>query len=720
MLKQIIYFCFVLVSCFNTISIQAQELSETDSPVHFTLYAEKQTITTNDSFWVVLHFKLDDSWNAYWKNPGDAGMAPSIEWQLPEGFSVEQVEWPVPEKFIADQTVTFGYDGEFELLALVRTAPKLVENDSKEIGASVRWVVCSNDTCLPGESEAKINLPVSLAVTPELTDRAADIQKALANKPKKLEGSAYFQDNFVHFEFTAPLSDPSIQAAFFPEADGIDYHKDPLFKLSPDSNHKISFQTSEEPKLLKGLLVMGNEVFEIEAPVVDKSPEVIAQAESIPLAKYTNQDAPVDLAPFVWALGLAFLGGMILNLMPCVLPVVSFKIMSFVKMAGEGRLTIFKHGLAFALGVLASFWVLAGVLLILKAYGHSVGWGFQLQEPFFVAIMASILLIFGLSQFGVFELGTSLASFAGEAQMKTATKSDGYTVSIMSGVFATAVATPCTGPFLGYAVGYAITLPPAFAMIIFTFLGLGMASPYIALAAFPKLLKYMPKPGAWMEAFKQFMGFLMLATVLWLGWVFGAQTSETSIFLLLGALLVISIGCWIYGKWGTPLKRKKIRWISYVLILGCLAISSLLIREALHFGTVKPVAYSSNGEKMEWEPFSKERLEELKAKNIPFLIDFTAKWCLICQTNHMVLSNQEVEKKLDELGVVKIKADWTRNDPAITEELRKFGRSGVPLYVLYGTDSSQGPIILPQVLTPDNVISSLNQMHLSSNVSSLH
>ncbi|KAF3362650.1 putative thiol-disulfide interchange protein [Chlamydiales bacterium STE3] len=723
MLKQIIYFCFVLVSCFNTISIEAQELSSPESPAHITLFAEKQAITTNDSFWVSLQFTLEDSWHAYWKNPGDAGMAPSIDWQLPDGFRVERVEWPVPQKFEKDEAVTFGYNGTFELLALLKTPTDLKAVEELEIGTNVHWVLCSEDTCMPGESESKLTLPVNLASAP-FSEHAVRIQQALAKKPKPLDGSAYYQDAFVHFEFPGSLAVPAVKPFFFPEASGVDYHKDPFLKVSLDQtkNHRISLMVDDEPKLLKGLLVMGDDVWEVETPVVKKQPEMLSQADVffMPSLNVPSEENQVDFGPFILALGCAFLGGMILNLMPCVLPVVSFKIMSFVKLAGQERLTVFKHGLAFALGVLLSFWTLAGVLMLLKAYGHAVGWGFQLQEPFFVAVLATLLLIFGLSQFGVFEFGTSFASYAGDAHIKTV-KKEGYSVSLMSGVFATAVATPCTGPFLGSAVGYAITLPPIFGMIIFTSLGLGMAFPYVALSAFPKLLRWMPKPGAWMDAFKQFMGFLMMATVLWLGWVFGAQTSENAIFILLGALLVISLGCWIYGKWGTPLQRKKVRMISYTLTLGCLLVASFMIREALHSVDVRQgVALSGQGDKLGWEPFSQARIDELKANNIPFLIDFTAKWCLICQANHVVLNKQEVERKLDEMGVVRIKADWTRNDPTITAELRKFGRSSVPLYVLYGTNESQDPVILPQVLTADNVISSLKLINASSNVSSLH
>jgi thiol:disulfide interchange protein DsbD len=414
------------------------------------------------------------------------------------------------------------------------------------------------------------------------------------------------------------------------------------------------------------------------------------------------------------ALVLAFVGGMILNLMPCVLPVISFKVLSFVKMAGQSRKLVFTHGLTFTLGVLLSFWVLTAALLVLQAYGRSVGWGFQLQEPLFVAILAAILLVFGLSLFGVFEFGTSLIAMAGQAQQSATAKRSGLFGSFMSGILATAVATPCTGPFLGSAVGFAMTLPPALTMLVFTSLGLGMSLPYLLLATFPSTLRFLPKPGQWMVTFKELMGFFMLATVLWLVWVFGAQTSTFALFLLLAGFFFLALGSWVYGKWS--MQRKTIRLIAYGLTIACFATGGYAIFNAVSpwaaqmdsSSATKQVANHSAADA--WEEFSPERLAELQKQGTPVFIDFTAKWCLICQANHLVLTTSEVTQQFEKLGVVKMKADWTKNDPVITAELRKHGRSGVPLYLLYGTDPKAAPKILPQVLTPEIVLEELKNI----------
>lgn len=684
----------------------SQAQTEPSSPVNIHIVSEKQAIAPGESFWVSLQVKVSDPWHAYWKNPGDAGMAPSIEWKLPEGFTVELVEWPVPEKFVVSDAITFGYTGDLDFLALIKAPSALNDQEFIDIEALTQWVVCSEDTCLPGESKAQ--LKQAMSPTSKLDPiQSSKIQSLLSKVPKKLDANAVRQEDFLHVTFDTALNSQE-EIHFFPEEGGIDFHQDPCLKFSSDRCVLLLKVNDDSASQLKGVLVVGDQAFELNTPIKGQEPIAMAEPYEKNSLKVGITEETSDLSLFILTLGLAFVGGMILNLMPCVLPVVSFKIMSFVKMAGQSRGIVFRHGLAFTLGVLVSFWVLAGMLLLLKAYGHSVGWGFQLQEPIFVAILAAILLIFGLSQFGVFELGTSMASLAGEAEVKSQSKKNSYTGSFWSGVFATAVATPCTGPFLGSAVGYAVTVSPLLGMIIFTSLGLGMAFPYILLSAYPSLLRWMPRPGAWMETFKQFMGFLMLATVLWLVWVFGAETSESATIMLLSAFLILSLGCWIYGKWGTPVRQKRVRLLSYALVLTCALAAFATVHLAVKSASIEPAKNLAASEHLGWESYSEERVAELRAKKIPVFIDFTAKWCLICQANHLVLTNSTVEKKMDELGVVKMKADWTKKNPVITEKLSQFGRSGVPLYLLYGSKGE--PLVLPQVLTPENVIDSLDSI----------
>jgi len=445
--------------------------------------------------------------------------------------------------------------------------------------------------------------------------------------------------------------------------------------------------TTARAQLPEDLIAMADET---------EVPGVKAQ-ESSPVSDFTGGVA--------LAIVFAFVGGLILNLMPCVLPVVSFKILSFVKMAGQSRAQTFKHGVAFSAGVIVSFWVLASALLILQAYGRSVGWGFQLQEPIFVGALATVMLVLGLSMFGVFEMGTSVMSMASQAQ--STAHGETLFASFLGGVLATAVATPCTGPFLGSAIGFAVTQPAVWSLLIFTALGLGMAFPYLLLAGFPALLRFMPKPGNWMLVFKEVMGFLMFATVLWLVWVFGAQTNTVSLTLLLAGFFMISVGCWIYGKWATIQYARLARTVALAFALVFGAMGGYIIFSASTVFAELPGDQTTSTSHSGWEPFSRERVKQLRAEGKPVFIDFTAKWCLICQANHLILSMPEVEKAMVEKGVVRMKADWTKSDPVITEELKKFGRNGVPLYIYYG--DAEEPTILPQVLTPDTILKNISE-----------
>lgn len=335
-----------------------------------------------------------------------------------------------------------------------------------------------------------------------------------------------------------------------------------------------------------------------------------------------------------------------------------------------------------------------------------VGWGFQLQNPFFVATFATILFAFSLNLFGIFEWGLFVASWAGNRPLKRS--QEGNWEAFASGILATAIATPCTGPFLGSAVGLAMTLPAVSALLIFTAVALGLSTPYLLCAFFPALVRYLPKPGEWMNTFKQAMGFLMMGSVLWLLWVFEAETNEIALISLLAAFLLIAVAAWIYGKGCTPVSTKPTQLLSLALACSLLALSGTIMwRSSATWSSVNdgaPIAWSG------WEEFSLKRLEELRAQGTPVLIDFTAKWCLICQANHIVLTSEAVETHFHRAGIVKMRADWTKHNPEITQTLAQFGRNSVPLYVLYGSDSSQDPVILPQVLTPQIVIEHVHRV----------
>lgn len=698
------------------------------NPVKIEIINEEDTVQPGTPFWIALHFAINDGWHSYWKNPGDSGAPPNISWQLPAGYEVLKLEWPTPEKFTVDSLVGYGYEGETYLLAQIKPSDSVPVNTMADIAAKIKWLVCNDSTCLPGSSTASLSISVK-AEAPKINESSsAQFIKARANLPTHLPNSgALLKEGNIHINLSMPnaIKDNNYKVQFFPAHEElIDISKLP--ELTKESNSTTNYKLTLKSALnsenslntLEGILVISDAnkeqlfAYEILAPITNHNAEVAMLDEAgitAPMLAASSSEFDGGIA---WAVLLAFVGGLLLNLMPCVLPVMSFKILAFVKMAGQDRWLTLKHGLAFGAGVLVSFWTLAGAMLALQSYGQSVGWGFQLQDPLFVAILAAFLFIFSLSLFGLFEFGTSIASIAGQAQVGTAAKKSGFTSSFFSGVLATAIATPCTGPFLGSAVGFAVTLPVIWAMVIFTSLGLGMALPYVALSAFPSLLSFLPKPGNWMIIFKEIVAFLVLATVLWLLWVFGAETDAHALTMILGSFLFFALGGWIYGKWGSPVAKKSTRMVSYAFVAACFAFGAYgisLATTAEHSETTTNNREVADG----WETFSPARVEELRKQGTPVLIDFTAKWCLICQTNHVALSSDTASKALSEAGVVKMKADWTKSDPVITEELKKFGRNSVPLYVLYSADPTQPPKILPQILTPDIITEHLDNAEIA-------
>ncbi len=738
---------FLVLMMTLILPFQASAITGGPSHVRVELFQEEETIEPNRSFWVALHFYLEDGWHVYWKNPGDAGIPLKVEWNLPAGFEAGPLQWPFPEKFTVADMVGFGYKGEVTLLTQVTPPAQLDPNAQISLQAQVKWLVCSALTCQPGSASATFPLTISFDKPKIRPEFATIFEQARAKIPQThVEVKTIRKDGIVRLEVPQESSnsqDGTVQGVyFFPEQkDVIDHSIEPtVAKSTVDSNlYFVNLKGSDEigakSQTLKGVLVLHTQTgskesfqaFDIDSPIEEDGDHnvlsLLDPSKFSPSIGSGSVASSSSSLAFEGGLGVAlifaFVGGMILNLMPCVLPVMSFKVMSFVKMAGQSRALTLKHGLMFSFGVILSFWLLASVMLILRTYGQAVGWGFQLQEPLFVVILASILFVFALSLFGLFEWGMFFASWAGQTQVETAQKSSGYTGSFLSGVLATAVATPCTGPFLGSAVGFAVTLPVFQSLLIFTSLGLGMCFPYLLLAAFPSYLRFMPKPGAWMETFKQLMGFLLLATVLWLLWVFSAQTDAFSLICLLAGFLCFAIGGWIYGTGCSPVLSRKKRAFAYVFVLlfafmGCQAI---LFPRASWYNQDTLSSHSKSGSEWEgWEDFSPTRVAQLRREGKPILIDFTAKWCLICQANHLVLSSDSVQKQLNNAGVVKMKADWTKNDPVITQELSKFRRNSVPLYVLYGPNEQQEPLILPQVLTTDVVINHLNSAISSEDI----
>jgi len=422
--------------------------------------------------------------------------------------------------------------------------------------------------------------------------------------------------------------------------------------------------------------------------------EVFPKVVALKTAESASATSPRS---FLSYLLYAFIGGLILNIMPCVFPVLGIKIMGVVQQAGEDKKQVLLHGVAYTMGILLCFWALGGLVI---ALGKT--WGFQLQSPGFVYGLCVFFLIFGLNMAGLFEIGASAVGVGAELQAK-----HGLSGSFFSGLLATVVATPCSAPFLGTALGYAVTLPAAQAMLMFTMIGLGLASPFIVLSLAPKLISALPRPGAWMESFKQGMSFLLFGTVAFLAWVLTGMIEGQPMLFLLFSLVIVALGCWIYGRWSLPHKPARTRFIAVVVTLGCLIGGMSWGWPKVELGDVKASSHVEGG--LTWEAWSPELVASLRAKKKPVYIDFTAKWCFTCLVNKRVYKDAALQKLISEKKVTLLKADWTNEDPRITKALSDLGKAAVPVNVLY-LSGQEAPVILPELLSVGNVSEALTKV----------
>jgi thiol:disulfide interchange protein DsbD len=658
-----------------------------------TLVAERDGVQPGQPLWVGLHLKMAPTWHTYWRNPGDAGLPTRIRWRLPEGFTAGEIQWPQPEAFAAPPLMSYGYEHEVLLLSEIRPPAALPPGDV-HLGARLDWLECQ-EVCLPGKGEVELKLAVANGPAKPLPGWTKAFARARALLPRaatELKTDAYTHEKGLTLA-VAGLAAPR-EAYFFPARGDVLQHAAPQPLAATARGFRLELERAPDtpaPTRLEGVLVADGRAFEVAAPVQAATPPPVAAATSSSIG-----------AGLAVALVSAFLGGVILNLMPCVLPVLSLKVMGFVRHGAESRRGPVRHALAFAAGVLVFSWLLAAALLALRAGGQQIGWGFQLQSPAFVVVLSGLFLLVALNLFGVFEVGQSLT-----AAGNLAPRSAGLGSSFGSGALATVVATPCTAPFMGSALGFTLGQPGWATLLVFTSLASGMAAPYVVFASSPRLLRALPRPGRWMETLKQAMGFPMLATVAFLAWVFGRQTGVDALTMLLGALLLIAAGAWVYGRGALPDAPPR-RRLASALAAGVLVVVgfALGLTQAQASPSGTPAGTSSTGD---WQPWSEERLEELRAAGTPVLVDFTADWCLTCQVNERVaLGDSSVRERFAREGLVVLRADWTRRDERITRALLAHGRQGVPLYVLYGRDGPL-PRLLPEVLTPGLVLRALDQ-----------
>ncbi len=658
-------------------------------------------VTPGQPLWLGLKIEHKKDWHTYWKNPGDSGLPTTMEWQLPAGASAGDIQWPTPAKLPIGPLLNFGYDGTL-LLPVPVTVQAGFKGQSLEVKLHAEWLVCK-DVCIPESGDFTLSVPAQAATA----GHAALFESARNALPRGLpdtKASAGIEGQALVLKVAGlPAAWQGKSLAFFPETAGVIQNAAPIAGqwngAEWTARVPLDPQRSASPNAMPAVLAAPGEAAGIQVQVaVQGSWPALAAAAPLP-ALTAAEAAPVaqPATSIGLALLLALAGGALLNLMPCVFPVLSLKVLGFAGHAHERR-KLLAGGLAYTAGVVLSFVALAGLLLALRAGGEQLGWGFQLQQPAVVAVLAALFTLIGLNLAGVFELGSVLPS-----SWATARARHPMVDSALTGVLAVAVASPCTAPFMGASLGLAVTLPTVQALSIFAALGLGMALPYLAASAWPRVAQLLPRPGVWMAHFKTLMAFPMFATVVWLVWVLGQQVGIDGVAALLVLLLALAFAAWALGAPGLgPLARKGFGALSVLLMVAALFWAAPALKQ-------EAVA-SSAAQAGDWEAWSPERVAQAQAEGRTVFVDFTAAWCVTCQFNkRTTLARAEVKSAFEERQVLRLRADWTRRDAAITAELTRLNRSGVPVYALY-TPGSTTPTLLSEILSVDEVRTALGAL----------
>ncbi len=687
---------FVLATLLTAPAVRGQKFQGRQL-VDAKLIADTTTVVPGQPFTAGLLLKMAPGWHTYWQYPGDAGIPTEIKWNLPPGWKAGPIQWPIPLKLSDPGDIqVYGYHGEV-LLMVPLTPPSRIAGNSVKLSAAADWLVCEK-ICVPGNADVQLDLPVGSQSAPANTDQFAKYRDRL---PRPLPASAA---SALHWSREANAFRLTIADKSLAQQSSVDFF--PLPKSSSTViGHSRREQTGDDSLVfvipiesadkgvqsLDGLIVAGDHAFslgEINQSATEASAKISVASSST--------DSLLKLLLF------GFIGGFILNLMPCVLPVISLKIFGFIKHARDSRARIFGNGLAFAAGIFAWFIGLAILMIALKSAGHEITWAFQFTNPYFVVVMSAIVLVFALNLFGVYEIILPASATTGLLGWSA---QEGYAGSFFQGVFATVLATPCTAPYLGTALGFAFAQSAGIILLMFVAIATGMSLPYLLLSAQPAWLRFVPRPGPWMVRVKQFMGFLLIATLLFLLWVIGVARGIDAAIWVSAFLLALSIACWMLGSFSTLTSSRAQRSLVLILIL-LLVLGSGFYFIGQKFSATKLAAASPM--KGDWIAFSPERLQSELAQGHTVFLDFTAAWCITCKFNEAsVLESAAVKNAFEHHGVVKMKADWTNADPVVTKTLKQFGRVGVPLYVLYPAATPNQPVILPELLTQALVLDHL-------------
>jgi thiol:disulfide interchange protein DsbD len=696
------------------------------------LFLDASAAKPGDTVMAGLRLRMDPRWHTYWRNPGASGTATRIVWDLPPGVTAGAVQWPAPWKMPEEDLTTYVFTNEATLLVPLKLASTVLAGPL-EIRANVSWLECDQQ-CVPGEQAVQASLTV--AGEPKSSTNAALLQKWRESLPAdgaSLKPEAWWSNapagklRTVILQYST--SEGTSAADFYPGASDTYEVQADTGRVAAAAGKQgltkvIKKFSGDWPARLTGLLVQetpkGRVAYEIDVPIQASAPATLgkpdagdagagpARPRAAPLSARSTGDEPSP--PLLKMLLYAFLGGLILNIMPCVLPVIALKILGFVGQAKSAPAQVRKLGLVYALGVLVSFWALAAVVIGVQAAGRGAGWGMQFGNPIFLVGITVLVTLVALNLFGVFEitLGGNVMDSAGTLSSK-----HGASGAFFNGVLATVLATPCTAPFLGAALGFAFTQPAAIILLVFSMAALGLAAPYVVLSWNPSWLKFLPKPGLWMQRFKVAIGFPMLLTAVWLLSVAHAHYG-TDLFWLVAFLVVVALAAWVYGEFVQ--RGASRRGLASLIVLALLAGGyAYLLEQQLHWRmpraeSAATSAPSHTAEGIDWQPWSAESVAKAQAEGRVVFVDFTADWCLTCQVNKKVaIEIPEVRARLKQLNAVTFLGDYTKTPPAITAELKRYGRAGVPLVLAYPGKPGAQPIVLPEVLTTSLVLSALQK-----------
>ncbi len=701
-----------ILLCLTGLSVQAAH-------TRATLILAADTAKPGDTVLAGVRLQMDPTWHTYWRNPGASGIATKIEWKLPNGVTAGVIEWPIPDKLPDEDLTTYIYTNEAVLLIPLKLAADLPPGPLT-LKAHVSWLECAVE-CVPGKTDVETTLDIGSESKPS-PDAAllATWQQNLPKNGSDISARAWWEKPattnsrplLVEWNASATVSN----ADFFPDGSEQFEVQGPTTRL-PESGKVLLRKGVKKfegdwPKKISGLAIQessGHRVaYDFSAPVTDEPGASTIAAPAGPAA------SPPDVAlptPSIWLmLFYAFVGGLILNVMPCVLPVIALKILGFVSQAKDAPGQVRKLGLIYALGVLVSFLALAALVIGVKAAGHKAGWGMQFGNPQFLVALTVLVMLVALNLFGVFEVNLSgnVLGAAGNLASK-----HGAAGAFFNGVLATILATPCTAPFLGYALGFAFSQSAAIILLIFVTVAAGLAAPYVILSWQPAWLKFLPKPGAWMLRFKIAMGFPMLATAIWLFSLiplhYGKRTVWLGIFLV-----IVALAAWVYGEFVQREQSHKGVGFAVVLVL-LVGGYGYIIERQLNWRVVEQAndtagSLKESADGIDWQRWSPEAIATARAAGHPVLVDFTADWCLTCQANKRIaLEIPSVRAKLKSDGFVSLLGDYTKLPDNITEELNRYKRAGVPLVLVYPKDPSAPPIVLPEALTPGIVLSALDR-----------